>query len=374
MSESPTVELIDVKVWKNRRLILDVPALNLPAGETFSVIGPNGAGKTTLLRIISLLDRPQSGQVFHDGEMINSGRDTLKRRRQLAMVMQNPLLRNASVWENVLTGHRFRHTPREVASNKVGEWLERLGISHLADRNARRLSGGEAQRVNMARGLVLEPDMLLLDEPFNGLDQPTRLGLMDDLWQILQEIQTTTVLVTHDRAEAQALSSRVAVMLDGKVEQIGDPEAVFTAPDTEEIANFVGVENILAGEVIESGDGLTTAAVGEGVITLDGQYLPGEELLLGISPEAVVIEDPSGLGSTASVRNRISGVVSRVFEMGAQARVVVDCGFPLVSLISGGSAEDLRLSPGVQVVASFKASAVHVIRNGEASESTTDRP
>jgi molybdopterin-binding protein len=216
--------------------------------------------------------------------------------------------------------------------------------------------------------------MLLLDEPFNGLDQPTRLGLMDDLWQILQEIQTTTVLVTHDRAEAQALSSRVAVMLDGKVEQIGDPEAVFTAPDTEEIANFVGVENILAGEVIESGDGLTTAAVGEGVITLDGQYLPGEELLLGISPEAVVIEDPSGLGSTASVRNRISGVVSRVFEMGAQARVVVDCGFPLVSLISGGSAEDLRLSPGVQVVASFKASAVHVIRNGEASESTTDRP
>ncbi|MDP6822131.1 MAG: ABC transporter ATP-binding protein [Dehalococcoidia bacterium] len=364
MTESHAIELIDVRVWKNRRLILDVPSLKLPTHETFSVIGPNGAGKTTLLRIISLLDRPGEGQVLHAGQRISSGRETLRRRRRLAMVMQQPALRNSSVWENVLTGHRFRHTPKDIASRKVGEWLERLGISHLSDRNARRLSGGEAQRVNMARGLVLEPDLLLLDEPFNGLDQPTRLALMDDLWRILQEIRTSTVLVTHDRGEAQALSSSVAVMLDGKVEQIGDPDQVFTAPRTEEIASFVGVENVLAAKVIESNNGLTTASVGEGLVSLAGEYPTGEDLVLGISPEAVVIEDPSDLGATTSVRNRIPGSVSRLFEMGAQARVVVECGFPLVSLVPGSSVVDLRLSPGAQVVASFKASAVHVIRSG----------
>lgn len=368
MTEPPAVELIDVKVRKNRRLVLDVPSLILPVRETFSVIGPNGAGKTTLLRIISLLDRPQSGEVLHAGQKIGSGRDILKRRRRLAMVMQQPLLRNTSVWENVMTGHRFRHTPKQTASRKVGEWLERLGISHLADRNARRLSGGEAQRVNMARGLVLEPDLLLLDEPFNGLDQPTRLALMDDLWRILQEIRISTILVTHDRSEAQALSRTVAVMLDGEVVQIGNPEEVFSAPLTEGIANFVGVENVLTGKVIESADGLTTVIVERGYICLTGEFSIGEELVLGINPEAIVIEDQSGLGTTASVRNRISGTVTRVFEMGAQARVVVDCGFPLVSLISGGSAADLRLSPGARVVASFKASAVHVIRSRQSAD------
>ncbi|NQW16966.1 MAG: ABC transporter ATP-binding protein [Chloroflexi bacterium] len=373
MTKTPAVELRDVKFRRNGRLLLDVPSLRVTGHETLSVIGPNGAGKTTLLRVLSLLDRPQDGTIIHDGDEIHSGGDALKRRRRLAMVMQQPLLRNTSVWENVATGHHFRHTPKAEASRMIGEWLDRFGISHLADRNARRLSGGEAQRVNMARGLVLEPDLLLLDEPFNGLDQPTRLALLDDLWRILKEIQTTTILVTHDRAEAQALGSTVAVMLEGKVEQEGTPEEVFSAPRTEKIAAFVGVENVLSGRVIESSNGLTEMSVGRGHVTLIGEFPIGEELVLGISPEAIVLEDPTGYATTTSARNRISGTVTRVFEMGAQARVVVDCGFPLVSLITGRSVVDLRLSPGAPIVASFKASAVHVIRNGQLPRSATDR-
>jgi tungstate transport system ATP-binding protein len=366
------VELRDVRVLKNRRLLLNIPSLTLPAHETLSVIGPNGAGKTTLLRTIALLDQPQNGRVFHSGQLISSGSEALRRRRRLALVMQQPHLRNASVRENVATGHRFRHTPRAEASRKVDEWLERLGISDLTERNARELSGGEAQRVNMARGLALEPDLLLLDEPFNGLDQPTKLALMDDLWQILQEIRTTTILVTHDRAEAQALGSTVAVMLDGEIQQIGDPEVVFAAPRTEEIASFVGVENVLTGKVIESSEGLTTVSIGSGRVTLIGEFSVGDELVLGISPEAIVMETPVELPASTSVRNRLAGTVVRVFEMGAQARVVIDCGFPLVSLVTGLSAVDLQLSAGTEVVASFKASAVHVIRSGRATRLEPD--
>jgi tungstate transport system ATP-binding protein len=218
----------------------------------------------------------------------------------------------------------------------------------------------------------LQPDLLLLDEPFNGLDQPTKLALMDDLWQILQEIRTTTILVTHDRAEAQALGSTVAVMLHGKIEQTGDPEVVFAAPRTEEIASFVGVENVLTGKVIESSEGLTVASIGSGRVTLIGDFSVGDELVLGISPEAIVIESPSESRATTSVRNRLVGTVSRLFEMGAQVRVVVDCGFPLISLITGLSVSDQRLNFGTEVVASFKASAVHVIRSGRATNIEPD--
>ncbi|MDP7090380.1 MAG: ABC transporter ATP-binding protein, partial [Dehalococcoidia bacterium] len=265
---SSVVELREVKVERDGRTVLDIQHLQLELGKTLTVIGPNGAGKSTLLRVVGLLERPTHGTVFHHGEATGDGKQDLILRRRLAVVMQRPFMRNASTWDNVATGLKFRGIGGSEAKRRVGDWLDRLGIAHLADRNARELSGGEAQRASLARGLVLEPDLLLLDEPFAALDEPTRLALHDDLRNILQKVQTATLFVTHNRIEAQTLSDELAVLMDGNVRQAGSSYDVFYRPNSEEVATFVGMENIFSAHIIEQSGGLAAARVGRAEITL----------------------------------------------------------------------------------------------------------
>ena len=153
--------------------------------------------------------------------------------------MQDPLLFDASVFDNVASGLRFRGIAKEAIRRKVPLWLERLGVGHLAKRRAGQLSGGEAQRVSLARALVLEPQLLLLDEPFSALDPPTRSRLLDDLGALLKETATTTVFVTHDLPEAAQLAGRMAVIIGNRLRQVGSPEVVFASPVDEEVAGFV---------------------------------------------------------------------------------------------------------------------------------------
>ncbi len=364
MNTHPAVELRDVSVYRGGRLLLDIPAFEIARNATLAVIGPNGAGKSTLMRVLALLDRPTKGSVFHEGSEVTYRKGMVDQRRRLALIMQRPFLRNSSVRENVATGLRFRRLPGKEINRRVDFWLNKLGISELGEQNARTLSGGEAQRVNIARGLVLEPELLLLDEPFSGLDRPYRLTLLDDLWGILNDIQTTTVFVTHDLGEAHALSQNVAVLLEGRIEQIDSFDAVTTAPASEQVANFVGIENIVTGIVEAISDGLSDVKIGTGSVTVVGEYFEGEELVMGINPDAVVLELPSADVPATSERNRLHGNVSRVVKMGAQARIIADCGFPLVSLVTGRSAAEMNLVSGKPMVASFKAGAIHVIRRG----------
>jgi molybdopterin-binding protein len=281
--------------------------------------------------------------------------------------MQQSLFRNASTWENVATGLRFRHLRRAEIRRRVDEWLERLGVSALAKQNARALSGGEAQRANLARALVLEPSLLLLDEPFNALDTPTKLALMDDLFEILRRTSTTTVFVTHDRVEAQALGERLAVLIDGRLRQIGTPNEVFSMPAGEDVASVVGVENVLVGTVRGTSQGLTTVSVAGRDVTVVGVYPAGDQLVMGLRPEVIVLAPMPHNGVHTSARNSVMGHIVRITPMGAQARVVVDCGFPLVSLITQGSVSELGLEQGMSVRATFKASAAHTIRRVRAA-------
>jgi len=226
-------------VVRGDRVVLDVPALDVRPGEILAVIGPNGAGKSTLLRVMGLLERPAVGTVRVSGEPASPAR-ALALRRRMASAFQEPLLADMSVLDNVALGLRFRRRARSEQRARARRWLERFGIASLAARQARTLSGGEAQRTALARALVLEPDLLLLDEPFSALDQPTRETLLGELGRILREDARTTVLVTHDRSEALALSDRVAVMMDGRVLQLDETARVFRAPVSEEVARFVG--------------------------------------------------------------------------------------------------------------------------------------
>ena len=224
---------------------LDIPALTIERGECLAVIGPNGAGKSTLLRLMGLLQKATEGKIyFHNHEVIQT--DGLAIRRRMASVFQEPLLLTASVYENAALGLKLRGLDRRAAEQRVLPWLERLGISQLAKRQARSLSGGEAQRASLARALVLDPEILLLDEPFSPLDPPTRDGLLVDLERILRETGITTILVTHHREEAFVLGDRVAVLIAGKIHQIGSAAEVFLRPSNDAVARFVCADNKLS--------------------------------------------------------------------------------------------------------------------------------
>ena len=196
--------------------ILNIPALAVQTGEVLAIIGPNGAGKSTLLRVMGLLEQPAEGKIYFQGQEA-APRNTLALRRRMASVFQEPLLLNASVYENAAMGFTLRGLDRHSMERRVRPWLERLGIAHLVRQPARSLSGGEAQRTSLVRALALDPELLLLDEPFSALDPPTREGLLLDLETILREEGITTVFVTHDRNEAFMLGDRVAILMGGEL-------------------------------------------------------------------------------------------------------------------------------------------------------------
>jgi ABC-type sulfate/molybdate transport systems ATPase subunit len=239
---SPLLELRDVAVVAGGRTILGLDHLALARGETLCVLGANGAGKSTLLRVAGGLRTPARGELRLDGVPATAPQI----RAVTAAVLQRPLLRRgATARTNVETGLRFARVPREERRRRTDEWLVRLDLSGLAERRASELSGGEAQRVSIARALVLAPRILLLDEPFSALDAPTRAELLADLRDVLASIGAASLLVTHDRHEAAAIADRVAILHAGELRQLGPTASVLEHPADADCARLLGFENLL---------------------------------------------------------------------------------------------------------------------------------
>ena len=339
--------------------MLEVDSLDVLGGEVLAVVGPNGAGKSTLIQVLALLERPARGRVLFEGRDVTAG--PLACRRRMAVVFQEPLLLDTSVEANVSSGLALRGVPRPERRARTAQWMERFGIAQLASRSARTLSGGEAQRTSLARALALEPEVLLLDEPFAALDAPTREALMRDLDDVLSAGRLATVFVTHDRSEALRLGDRLAVLMGGRIRQAGAPAEVFAAPADEEVAAFVGVETIVRGRVRRLEGGLATVDVHGRVVEAAGDVAGGGEVLVCLRPEDVVLAPAETTTMHTSARNHLPATVQRVLPAGPYMRVELDAGFPLVALITKQSLEDLGLEPGSAVVASFKAMTVHLI-------------
>jgi len=263
--------------------------VSLSKGEVVALIGPNGAGKTTLIETLAGLDRPRAGVIRYDG--------------RVATGLQGAALASRSVRANLELALAFWGVPKKQRATRVDDWLDRLGIAHLADRSARTLSGGETRRVHLARLLVLEPAVLLLDEPFAGLDVNARADLLYEAASALRSGERATMIVVHDRAEAWALADRVLVLLDGQIRASGTPSEVFADPPSIEVARFVG---------------------------FTGTYNRGGEVL-ALRPTDVVLRDDGEL--IATVRRRVpleEGIrLDLSFEDGQVVAVVPEPGPPL---------------------------------------------
>lgn len=232
------IEINDLQINRNGRIVLEIGKLDIQRGETLAVVGPNGSGKSTLLLALAHLLRPARGEIRFDGRSVKQWND-IEYRRKISFVFQAPLLMDMTVEQNVALGLKFRGVSKEETRRQVGRWIQALGIESLSKRRASQLSGGEAQRVSLARAFVLEPELLLLDEPFAALDPPTHAKLLEDLSNILKADHKTAVFVTHNLNEAAKLCHRIAVIVGGALRQVGTARQIKSHPADETVRAFL---------------------------------------------------------------------------------------------------------------------------------------
>src|SRR5215213_10424270 len=264
-----TLEVTDLrKQFSVGRPAVDGVSFAVPAGEIVVLLGPSGCGKTTTLRCVAGLEHPTSGEISIAGRLVSSpGRGILvpPRLRELGMVFQSyAVWPHMTVRQNVVYPLKHRKMARGEAKRKVDEVLELVGLSEYAERPVVALSGGQMQRVALARSIVYRPQLLLLDEPLSNLDAKLRLRLRDDLRVILKQTGMTGLYVTHDQAEAVVLGDRIGVMRDGKLLQIAPPAEIYNRPADPFVANFTGASNVLLGKVLARSGDKATIDFGDG--------------------------------------------------------------------------------------------------------------
>ncbi|WP_287153288.1 ABC transporter ATP-binding protein [Candidatus Solincola tengchongensis] len=349
------------KDYQGRR-VLHVEYFGIEQGMITAVVGPNGSGKSTLLRIVNLLERPSRGEiVFWDGSRLSAlgRRERMRLARQMAMLFQDPILFRRSVEDNLAYGLKVRRMPRGERKERVREMLRRLDLEHLASREASTLSGGEAQKVALGRALVLKPRLLLMDEPLSNLDLPSRREMLRLIPELVREAGVTALYVSHDYHEVLEIADRLAVLIDGVLHQVGRPGEVFARPVSEEVASFLGAENLLEGEVVRRDGEMVGIKVGEGELVALGDHRVGSRVKVLVHPEEVVLHAPGG--EAGSARNRLDARVLEVREMGALVKVRLDCGFPLTAHVTRASREEMGIAPGRVFTVALKATSLHVM-------------
>lgn len=322
-------------------------------GEYYIILGPTGAGKTVLLESIAGLYPVKKGEIWLNGKEITN---LEPEKRGIGVVYQDYVLfPHLSVKENIIFGLRLKGKPKLEIETTVGWLAELLNISHLLERNPGTLSGGESQKVALARALSVKPEVLLLDEPLSALDPKTREDIQHELRRIHDRLTVTTIHVTHDFEEAVALGDRIAVIGEGQIMQIGTSEQIFRQPNSEFVARFAMSRNIFAGEVHDGDDEcaiINTGGVEIAVTTeLRGRFHAS------IRPEDILISTEP---LKSSARNCLRGNISRVADRGSTLLLTVTVPPDFICLVTRRSFEEMELAKGKEVFLTFKASAVHV--------------
>jgi spermidine/putrescine transport system ATP-binding protein len=337
--------------------------LDIPAGQFYSLLGASGCGKTTTLRMIAGFEKPDSGRIELDGRDVAA--DPPHKRPVNTVFQTYALFPFMTVWDNVAFGLRYLKTSRDETSRRVGEALELVRMTEFAKRRPTQLSGGQQQRVALARALVLRPRVLLLDEPLGALDAKLRKQLQLELRAVQREVGITFVYVTHDQEEALTMSDQIAVMAQGRVEQVGPPQEIYSAPATTYVAGFLGAANIFDAEVLESGAGVarcTTMSTTVRCTFTDGDACPTGPAAIVIRPERITLH--SAGTEPAADGNVIPGIVREVVYLGSSTQVHVDVGETtdlVVEVPNHAGPRSVGLTPGTAVRCVCSPDAVRVL-------------
>jgi spermidine/putrescine transport system ATP-binding protein len=353
-----TVELESLRKVHGDAVAVDGIDLRIAAGEFFSLLGPSGCGKTTTLRMIGGFDDPTAGRIMLDGRDLAG---TPAHKRPINTVFQSyALFPHLTVAQNVEYGLRWRAgVSKAERRTRAGEALELVRLSRLASRKSTHLSGGEQQRVALARALVCRPSVLLLDEPFGALDAKLRKALRTELTAVQRAVGTTFIFVTHDQEEALEMSDRLAVMDHGRVVQCGRPKDVYEAPDTEFVADFLGLMNLLEVTCVETGGaGLAQVRLGEFTVAAtcasDTRTGPGR---IVIRPERVRLQAAGHTGD-----NCVPAIVDKLVYVGATSQVLVRLAHgPAVHVLLVNDSDHEHLRPGEPVTLLLPPSAVRLL-------------
>ena len=341
------VELRDLTRRYGQSVAVDRVSLDVAKGELVALLGPSGCGKTTTLRMIAGFVEPNEGTIAIAGRDMTR---TPPHRRDVGMVFQSyALFPHLSVAENMAFGLRRRKVPRAEIRERVARMIALLRLDGLAERLPRQLSGGQQQRVAVGRALVINPTVLLLDEPFSNLDAQLRESTRLELRKLQQELRLTAVFVTHDQTEAMAIADRIAVMNRGKIEQVDPPAALYARPRTRFVAGFMGRANIFEGQALG-----VSARSDDGVEFRFAAVLPTGPVAISLRPEAIRLEPadaPLGL-------NRVPATVVLAAFLGSVAQLELRLSSGRMLLVEGANDLPSRFPVGAAVVATWDESAL----------------
>ncbi len=345
---------------------LDNITLRIESGEFVTLLGPSGCGKTTFLRLVAGLEQPDQGKIYLDGKCINN---IPLNHREMGMVVQNyALFPHMNVFDNVAYGLRVRRVPAEEMRKRVAEALELVRLAGFDERFPHQLSGGQQQRCAIARALVVQPRVLLLDEALGALDKNLREEMQVELKQLQKRLQVTTLHVTHDQEEALGMSDRIVVLNQGRVEQFGSPMDLYEVPQTEFVAGFIGDANIFRARVKGmKDDGKITVLSEEGIqiiIASEGGELPVDTtIVVVLRPEQIRIKK----NRSPEDVNAFEGSVETIIYHGNAAKIVVNLGNDRRVLVYEPGGSDLagRIQPqsGQRVCVTWPPSAARIVRS-----------
>jgi iron(III) transport system ATP-binding protein len=332
---------------------VDNISLEIQKGELVTLLGPSGCGKTTTLRMIAGFEFPTSGSIILDGVEINS---LPSHKRDMSMVFQSyALFPHLTVFENVAYGLNVQKLAKSAIIDRVNRVLDLVHLEGYGHRAPNQLSGGQQQRVALARALVMEPKVLLMDEPLSNLDAKLREEMRGEIRRIQQELNITSVYVTHDQIEAMTLSDRIVVMNEGVISQIGNPVEIYRYPNSRFVANFIGRANFVEGKAVSQiGSDLTLTALGQTVTLANVQrpFTAGEDVTLIVRPEMVQVRKTGGL---------YNAIVRRAVYLGDVIEYDVEIAGQLITGLESDPYHTELFSMGEQVTVQFAEGIIQVL-------------